>query len=563
MKHTYIFGKLCFAFFVLLLTLPASGANNTGRNRIYHAYPNPSVTAKDMKTSEYSKYQNPTGIYFEKGEEVIVTAKNTSGKTVLLKITNFGKGGGESQYPLNEGTNRFTAQNRGNGYIQYHANNTDNTVEIEIKSGKVNGFFNAETDNNQTWKTLLANASGDILDIIGTRTQLAYDVESLKKHCPEKGIELIALYDSIITIQHELMGLNKYNKVPANKIFGRVIWEGFMHADGLGAAFHVSTLEILANPAKLRENTWGVAHEFGHVNQVRPDMKWVGTTEVTNNIYSVWTQYVFNPDKPKFETEFHTCYDKPVICGRFNSYMESAFIHKQEWLTQAGPDDWKRWHEDGKYWHGDHFVKLIPLWQLQLYFAVAGKGTSWYTPDLYADIFNQAIENNEKLTDGQHQLNFIKRACDVTKTDLTGFFEKAGILVVIDKFIGDYTSAQLTITQEDVDKLKKYASQYKKPAQALNYISANSLDAFQNKKAVTGKKNNGCTPDGQTITVDHTKWKNVTAFETYSGNKLVKIALAGTGSEHNATTLVQYPEGATRVEAIAWNGKKSLVYGNR
>lgn len=563
MKQMYILNKSGLILLFLFLISTVIGQNNKERTQIYHAYPDPASTAKNLKTSQYSKYQNPTGIYFEKGEEVIITAKNVSGKNIILKITNFGKGGGESLYSLNEGSNHFIAGNRGNSYIQYHAENTHNTVEIEIKTGKVNGYFNAGTDNNEDWKKLLANAQSDILDIIGKRTQLAYDVESLKKHCPEKGIELIGLYDSIITIQHELMGLDKYNKVPANKMFGRVIWDGFMHADGTGAAFHVNTLDVLANPGKLRENVWGVAHEFGHVNQVRPDMQWVGTTEVTNNIYSVWTQYVFTPDKPKFETEFHTCYDKPVICGRFNSYMESAFIHNQEWLTQAGPDDWKRWHEDGRYWHGDHFVKLIPLWQLQLYFTVAGKGNPWYAPDLYADIFNQAIENKETLTNGQCQLTFIKRACDVTRTDLTGFFEKAGMLIAIDKFIGDYTSAQLTITREEVDKLKKHASQYKKPAQALCYISANSINAFQNKKPVIGKKNNGLTIKDKTVTIDHAIWKNVTAFETYSDDKLVKVAIAGTGSENNTSTLVQYPEGATRVEAIAWNGKKSLVYGKR
>lgn len=95
------------------------------------------------------------------------------------------------------------------------------------------------------------------MDIVGRRIQLAYDVESLKRECPNEGIELTALYDSIITIQHEIMGLNKYNKVPKNKIFGRVIWEGFMHADGLGAAFHVSTMNTLANPASLRKKLLG------------------------------------------------------------------------------------------------------------------------------------------------------------------------------------------------------------------------------------------------------------------------------------------------------------------
>lgn len=555
--------QISITLLLIVFSLSLSGAIQEGRNQTYRACPNPEKTARLLKTSPYSRYQNPTGIYFGEGEKVLLTAKNVAGKNVLLTITNFGKGGGESSYVLKDGENSFTAKNRGNGYIQYYADDADDLIDIEIRTGKINGLFDVETGDNQQWKTLLANAQSDILDIVGKRVHLAYDVESLKKWCPENGYELISLYDRIISIQHGLMGLNKYNRVPRNKMFGRVIWEGFMHADELGAAFHVGTMKDVANPDALKKNSWGVAHEFGHVNQVRPNMKWVGTTEVTNNIYSVWTQYLLNPDKPKFETEFHTCYDKPVICGRFNSYMESAFIKKQEWLTQAGPDDWKRWHEDGKYWHGDHFVKLIPLWQLQLYFAVATKGRKGYTPDFYADIFIQAIDCKENRTNGAHQLAFIKRACDVTRTNLTDFFERAGMLVEINKFIGDYTSEQLTITQEEIALLKTQVSKYPQPAAALHYISANSLEAFKHKKAVKGKKGKGCILNNNTVTVDHQVWQNVAAFETYAGNELLKIALVGTASENNSSTLVQYPQKATRIEAVAWNGTKSLVYGKR
>ena len=562
MKKSSYFRRSGLLLWMLTATITAY-AGFEGRIRVYHPYSDPAETAQLLKTSSYSNYQYPTGFYFEKGEEIIVEARKVGTKKVSLKVTNFGKGGGESVYQLKEGLNKFIAGNRGNCYLTYYGESSLGEIVIDIQTGKENGYFDAEKDNNQVWTSLLTHAKSDIMDIVGRRIQLAYDVESLKRECPNEGIELTALYDSIITIQHEIMGLNKYNKVPKNKIFGRVIWEGFMHADGLGAAFHVSTMNTLANPASLRKNCWGVAHEFGHVNQVRPDMKWVGTTEVTNNIYSVWTQYLFNPTEPKFEREHHTSYDKPVICGRINSYMESAYIKKQEWLTQAGPDDWKRWHEDGKYWHGDHFVKLIPLWQLQLYFAVAGKGNSWYTPDLYADVFHQAIESKEHYTNGQHQLNFMKRVCQITKTDLTDFFVRAGMLVEIDKFIGDYPSEQLTITAEEVADLKRYASRFKKPAQALSYISANSIEAFNKMRPIKGKFNQGIIVQNETLLIDHREWKYVTAFETYCGNELIKVAVVGTGSNDNSSTLVQYPKQATRIEAIAWDGKKTLVYGKR
>lgn len=49
----------------------------------------------------------------------------------------------------------------------------------------------------------------------------------------------------------------------------------------------------------------------------------------------------------------------------------------------------------------------------------------------------------------------------------------------------------------------------------------------------------------------------------YRGGKLVGIAMAGTGSADNASTLVQDPAGATRVGAMAWDGKRTLVCGQR
>lgn len=69
----------------------------------------------------------------------------------------------------------------------------------------------------------------------------------------------------------------------------------------------------------------------------------------------------------------------------------------------------------------DHFVKLAPLWQLELYFKIAGKGN----PDFYPDIFYKAIKMDTRgKKDGELQLAFMKNACDAARQDLTDFFRK-------------------------------------------------------------------------------------------------------------------------------------------
>lgn len=534
----------------------------------YRNYLDIKELSKKIKTGNYSQFENPTGIYFEQGEEFAVILEETHGDSIKLRITNFGKAGGNSSYPLVKGINIIKAQNEGNGYVSYYTQTDELSKEakIHIIGGKVNGVFNIKKHSNKDWSDLLLNASSETLDIMGERVQLAYNVEALKRYCPKDGVALTNLYDSIIFIQHDLMGLNKYKRVPNNHIFGRVIWKGYMHADQLGAAFHNDAMHLVADPNFIRQNSWGIAHEFGHVNQIRPWMKWTGTTEVTNNIFSVWTQYTFNPKYIMLEKEEKSDYDNredDFIGGRMTSYMESAFIKKQEWLTQAGPDRWER--KNPRDWGGDHFVKLIPMWQLELYFFVAGKGNAWYKPDFFADINIKAIDRNDLPKDAaEAQLEFVRQACISSQLDLTDFFEVSGILRPIDKWVDDYTCSQMTITEDDIVKVKQFAAQFKKPdTPVLHYITSNSVDCYRYKKSVEGIYNKGVTVGEKYLLITHLDWRNVVAFETYVDDELVKIAFSGAGSPNNNFTFVRYPESATRVEAVSWDGKRYLVFGKR
>ena len=530
------------------------------RMKSYECYLSPHVLAEQLKTSPYSQFENPTGIYFDEGDKAVIWVGRSNNANIELRVTNWGdEDFKDSKYPLTEGYNYININNKGNSYISYFTDNnvTDHKIDIHILGGKVNGVFDLSKCNNEYWTSLLENATSPVLDIVGKQTQLAYSVESLKRESPNNGMELIQLYDSLIGIQHQIMGLIKYDRVPKNHMFGRVIWKGFMHADGLGAAFHDNTMKDVANVNRLRINSWGVAHEFGHVNQVRPDMKWTGTTEVTNNIFSVWTQYLYNTNNPKLEREKLKDYDGSKIGGRITAYMESAFIHNQPWLTQAGNDRWDR--ERPRDWGGDHFVKLVPLWQLQLYFAVSGEGNDWSNPDFYSDIYIKAIDatQGEEKEASYYQLNFMKNACDAAQLDLTDFFEQSRMLYPIDLWVDDYTCSQMTITEDDIKDVKKYASKYNKPTTpVLHYITANSTDVYKNKAALEGTTGNGFTKGENLIIVNNDAWQNAVAFETYQDDKLTKVAFVGAGSNDATTTTVHTPEGTTSIKAVGWDGKR-------
>ncbi|QQD11711.1 M60 family metallopeptidase [Sphingobacterium sp. UDSM-2020] len=534
------------------------------RIRKYESYQDPHILANRLKTGAYSQFENPTGIYFDQNDEIIAWVGDVNGNSISLDIVNWDdKDFSKETYKLKPGLNILKSHSKGNSYINYYTKEAKlaNKIEVHILSGHINGVFQVANDDNKKWDQLLANAYGPILDIVGKKTQLAYSVASLKKYAPSQGTQLIQLYDSIITIQHELMGLVKYNKVPRNHMFGRVIWDGFMHADEFGAAFHDETMPWVAHIPTLQKDCWGVAHEFGHVNQVRPNMTWPGTTETTNNIYSVWTRYLFNRKDVKLEREALKDYDEHKVGGRITTYMESAFVHKQPWMTQAGHDRMKRENDRG--FAGDHFGTLVPLWQLQLYMAVVGEGEKWGNKDFYADIFMKAI--NDPIIDAKensyYQLSFIKNACDAAKLDLTDFFEHSGMLTTMDMMVDDYTPGRMTITEMDVREVKSYASQYNKPTTpVMHYLTANSIDIFKGKQPVRGTKNSGIEKQIGKIVIDNTKWENAVAFETYAGEKLLKVAFRGAGSVDDIkTTVVQTPEGYTRVVAVGWDGQRIEV----
>ncbi len=541
--------------------LLAGKYNMEFRVQQYEPYRPVGDLSAELKISGYNQFENPTGIYFEKGEEVVIFVGSSEAENLSLRITDFGPGGDDNSYPLSNGLNILTIKGNGNGYINYFTPEyqTAPGIKIHIASGKVNGYFDSGRHNEADGIALLDNAISPILDIVGEKVQLAYSVASLKNNCYGQLKELITLYDDIMTSQHMIMGLNKYNKEPKNHIFGRVIWQGYMHADGYGAAFHDNTMNTVANPSALRQNIWGVAHEFGHVNQTRPGLKWVGTSECTNNIFSAWNQYCYTPGSLRLEHENIS----GTIGGRFNAFFTNGIINGQEWGLQAGPDVTYGIKANGR-WGGDHFVKLVPLWQLQLYYHVAGEGNTWHQPYFWADIFEKVRNTDESsFSDGKLQMNFVKNVCDAVQQDLSDFFLKIGMLKEVDKYFDDYAPAQKTITQSMIDETINYVSRYPKPqSNVIHYINGNCIDAFKHKRKVAGQYNNGINGSTSKV-ISHNVWQNVVVFETYSGNELSFITMVGTGSSTNSTTNVPYPGGSTRIEAVSYDGSRTLVTGSR
>ena len=562
--------------------LLAHSYENQFRARAYNSQRTPWVVSSELRIGSQSHYDNPTGIFFKEGVKQHVFVGKGAGAEITLVVTDFRKDGKTEKINLVEGINSFTPKSSGSGYIQYYTDGKTilPSVNIHFAYGNEVGFWDIRNgDTAEDFQNLLSmaekcyqklNHTDGYITVLGEKTQLLNTLSAFKEHCTDV-VRIVELHDNILEIVYTMMGLVESNSVPLNRKLNRRTWGGLPNWGGSSANFPNSEAEMLSEQSLLRA-LWVFGHELGHGNQIGPHMKMTGWGETTNNVYSASVCYKLG-DKDNLRLEHETINRKQndtepgVIGGRFNAYLNEAHVVKEPYLTHEGPD-YLKGSMNGKGLRGDHFVKLVPLWQMTLFFEVAGEGNAWHKENFWGPINWKAI-NDERtnLSNGERYVNFMKSCMDSGETDLSDFFERMGLLRVVDRIIDDYAVGPVVITQSQVDDVKAHGKKYKPTTAIISYISANSVDAYKGKKSVEGsfnvgvtKKNNG---SGVGLSVNHNTWKNVTVFETYKGEELIDISMVGSGSNDNSSTYVRYPAESTRLEAVSYDGVRTLVYGTR
>lgn len=476
------------------------------RVRNYSPYPNPRKAAEKNKTASYSLLDNPTGIYVNAGEDIVLFVGDTGGENISLRSVNLDSGFSASDYLLHEGLNKIRAKDKGLLYVMYHIENQSaKPVKIHIATGSINNFFDITKNNNSQWQSMLNDAACKYLDVLGKYSHLTFAVEDFKKYTPD--IErLVEVYDSIVWLESEFIGLNKYGRQNKNRMYFYLdpVTQYGAYAIDTRTGYSKSFMREICQPHLLRSRgIWGPAHEVGHMNQTRPGFRWVGMTEVSNNVYSMFVQQAFGNQSRLATEKLNSDFD-----GIWNNRYEKGFTE-----LIAGKVPIMK--------HGDVFCRLIPFWQLQLYNSDV-KGQK----DFYADVHEQIRINPDPETDAEAQLQFMKICCDAAKTDFTDFFEKWGLLTVIDENVSDHSSIpnqvygrkDFTITKKDIDALKKHAGKYKKPDVNMHYLHDECIAAFKNAGKI---KKGAVEKDGNQIRLSG--WENVAVYEVYDNGKLVFV----------------------------------------
>lgn len=520
-----------------------------------------SLLSKKLKTSRYSPFENPTGIFFQAGEEINVSVPELHGRELNLVLTDFGKPleGGKKEvtttFHLKQGKNIFKAPHKGLAYINYYVEDYLNAPDfiLTFDSGQMNGVFYAYTQNNKEWKQMLDNAVAEVIDMQGKYIHLTFDVKSLKEKGSDCGVEMIRMYDRIILWQQEMLGIDKFGYRTNNHMFGRISWSGPPNANGKGVSFPRTSSII--RPEEIRNTNWVIGHEFGHVNQVRPGFKWHGTTEITNNIQAAWIQYLLRPEGP-FRIENTMAPDgtgEKIYGGLFNWHFNHCVVLEKPLLYNP-EKDFTPPYSDNK----NPFVRLCPFWQLQIYNALTGLGN----PDFHADVCEMVRKTDEKgMSAGELQINFVKNTCDAMRQDMSEFFIKCGILRPVSTEIGDYGGNRpMHITQKQIDDVIAYASKYPKPiTPVVHYITMNNVKCFREKLPIEGITGKGVSFDGEKCKVSHEVWKNVIVFEAYKDKSLQRVTMVGTGTEDNTETIAYFPKGCNRLVAVGWDGFRKEV----
>ncbi len=505
----------------------------------FKAWPHPDDFSRNNRVGTYSLCDNPTGIFARAGDEFILFVDDLKGENITLVLKNYKAEEGQDGYynnvyfPLKSGVNKIKAENDGLFYVFYHTPDHLNAPKIKMHFAyaRVNGYYDRQkyTDENANaeWKKLLNATKYEYYDVLGEYAHLSFPTSYFKRNARTNGDKLIEVYDELIFTERDFMGYYKYpNRNPYNRSHFVVNYKYFMYSDAYHTSYKYDTLDGLTKVNNLRKSPWGPAHEVGHSNQHTPLFRWVGMTEVSNNLQSLYVQTKWGNTSRLMAEDKYTAGFREII------------------VAEKAHCDVKAPGEEQLWW------KLVPLWQLQLMF-----GNVLERDGFYAQVYEECRTRTMGSNHGQYQINFVKIVSDVAKYDLTEFFEAWGLLKPVNKLVDDYQSARLRITSGMSKNAKRYIKNknYPKLPYKLQYITDANWEIYKNQsKIVVGT----AVRIGSQITTEN--WKNVIVYEVWQGDKLVAIQ-----HQSNEISIPGDIDEQTKVYAIQYDGTKIEVVPNQ
>ena len=436
------------------------------RIREYCPYSSADEWADKLMTRKYGDLDNPTGIYVNEGDEVVVLVGNTHGQSISIQNIGEETNKGYAQtsvngdiYPLKEGVNKLTAKQTGMLFVMYNTNiqNPDAQpikIHIPLGGGKVCGFFSLkEHQTNEKYKELIDKADYKYFCVIGNAIILYFHHKQLKAAVPYDILSSIELWDNMIQWQQELMGIEDVHpKQMNNHIFAISPEGGYMWASEGRIGFVYTVLGDILRKSYLMasRNSWGPAHEIGHVHQGA--INWASTTESSNNLFSNYTIYKFGQNCSR---------------GTELAVPEYAANVKKATLVFRRCVENKAWCDFGTDYQGeDPEMHARMNWQLWNYYHRCG-----YNPQFFPTLFKLMRENRVSTQDpGENQMMYARMACRAANENLTDFFERWGFFVPISMKVNQYGTYNYIVTDAMIKETKEFMKQFPAPKHAFYYL---------------------------------------------------------------------------------------------
>ncbi|MDR0331945.1 MAG: M60 family metallopeptidase [Dysgonamonadaceae bacterium] len=439
--------------------------NKAFRVAEYRPYQDPSIMANINKTEHYSLRDNPTGIYVNANEEFLVFVGNTRGQNISMVVQDLMNGYGSSRtFPLFEGENRIRTTTGGLIYILNITNDdiplileteadkaraAEKSVKVHFAFGKVNGYFDSQKHTLADWREMLRTAPYREIDVVGVRSHITWAVADFRE-ADSDIVSIVEKFDRLVYLQQEFLGLEKYNKMFRNRMYFHIYYNPPPGVAAIAArnrtAYGPGITEAFTRADRFEARIWGPAHEVGHINQTRPGLRWRDKTEVTVNIYSMYSQQQFGQPSRLLQSDGYAAgWARIVDTGV--PFGSNAIANQ-------------------------FFPKLVPFWQLHLYLTDALGQADFYR-DLHEHYRITPTLSNAGVTDGVYQLDFVRQVCRVSGFNLENFFRSWGFLTPIDE-------PNMVITQAQINALLSEIRQYPQPPhQDIHLITETNLDSYR------------------------------------------------------------------------------------
>ena len=426
----------------------------------FDCYDHPQWLAKEWHTPDkfYDQLQGVTGIVMEPGKHLVMLSGLPDRQTADLKVVAWYVGktgknfdGGKPEiltYHLKNGVNVIDHDSSwpGLAYVAYfsegHAADLP-AIRVHFVGGTVNGYLTPDMTDEQMHR-MTASTPSRFIDLVSRKVHAVWTSAGMHDFCKADDgkspgyRQYMGILDSLMTWQQQLVGMEKYGRIPRNRSLLYVNFTfGSLYQDGVGISAHIDLERPLLNCRSLRfkdsETIWGLAHEWGHQHQLQPYFCWGGVSEVTNNLNAYYSLMRMGYQYKDLEE------------GK-----RRGLEHAVEQYIDGETDDCIFQQNEA---HENAFEQLCPFLKLCHYFTTEANMPD-FLPDLYETLRHSDV-TPDSTNIVPYVFNFIRKVSLLSGYNMTPYFERFGFLRVKSFELEDYGKHTYDLTQEQLDSFRR------------------------------------------------------------------------------------------------------------